>query len=228
MGVVGLAAGDENASEGDLTEEETKLFAFCETAILQDRGLVTTPFDGSSDKYIVQHLLNDEEFLKALDSSRITDEIVAYKRIVQPVRPSANDELGSLLLRDVNTFKLEDALSAPQMQQLPGVYLRLEGMIALCRREFSPMFQNPETQRKIRELLRCEGFSRAAPIYQSIFLKNPGDERPIIHAALRRISADVDWKVVQLLNNVEKERLVELLSQSRSLDAVVRGRLPTF
>jgi len=232
-----LAAGDPLVPPTDslrpanvvLDDTDAKLFAFCRTAILQDRGLTCTPFIGSTDSRIVSRLLPDPRFRDALDMSADTSifqrpepEGVAKSRS----SPRDTDIAAYYQQRGTATQTIAAKLTKEQLAKLPGVYLRTEGLMALCRPEFAGLIENVETPQQIRRIAeeRCD--TRSSLLHRAIFTLRTLDELPTLHSELRLVSTELDWQIVQLLTTVERERLLDLIGRSKSLDGVVIGGPP--
>jgi hypothetical protein len=232
-----MAAGDlsfpptdgERPANVFLDETDAKLFAFCRTAILQDRGLTCTLFIGSTDDWIVKRLLPDPSFLKALDASADTSLFERFEpEGARSTRRSIRntDIAGLYQSRGEATQALAESLTKVQRSRLPGVYLRTEGLMALCRSEFAGLFEDANTPQQIRKLVEDRFSTKAAMLHQGIFTLRTLDELPTLHSELRLVSMELDLQIMQLLTTTERQRLVDLIRRSRSLDAVVVGGPP--
>lgn len=216
-----------------LNEIDKVLYAFCQSAVLRDRGLACSPLAGTTDRWILEKLMTKKSFHEALASSKAPSWLSIAsedKRLTQLPDTSTKTASGVLAVYQAVTKQTSDirsSLAPDQQEKLPGVYLRVEGPMALCRPDFAGMFENAETQNRIQALV-YEAFSqKASPLHRTLFGLSNADEAPIYQAELRRLSADTDWQIVELLTEKERQRLWDVISDSRSLDPVTYGP-PSF
>lgn len=223
-----LSAEDKNQSTTRLDETDSKLFAFCRMAVLHDRGLTCTIFAKNTDRWIVDQLLPKDSFRQALDASKDTSSFNAPKDAASTRASNQASEgiVARYQQKDESTNTLYSRLSADQRSRLPGVYLRMEGLVALTRSGFAGLFENQETPQRIRQLAEDTFREKAAPVHRAIFAMKDVDELATYHSELRLISADLDWRIVQLLTAIERQRLLEIIQKSRSLDDAVSGAPP--
>ena len=207
-------------------EKDRKLLAFCQGAILRERGLTCTPFAGSSDKWILEKLVPDARFVKALDASQETSLYSAKDASLEKHEepPKSKTRIVEIYQRtdrfsDLLSSKLEQA----QMQRLPGVYLHIEGLMALCRPEFSKLFDDVKTQDRVRQLVEEAWSNKTSPVHRALFGSKTLDEAPLFELELRKGSAQLDMQIVKLLNEKERDRLLDLISRSSTMSRIVHG-----
>ena len=201
--------------------DELHLVAFCEQALFNDRGLTISPFVGGSHNWILEHLLPNEEFRKALTKSEATSEFAdleALKEWLNELTAEEDDFQGSI------TRELFQKLSPEEQKRLPGLYLRMEGLLTLLRPDFAKLFENPETPEKILSLAEIHG-ERAAMFHRGLFSSSqcPEDNITICKAGLRRASADLDNAILCLLTPLERQRVVTLLRKSNDLQPYIKS-----
>jgi hypothetical protein len=146
---------------------------------------------------------------------------------LKPVRPpkgksSEDDVLDQFQRPDEDSGKLLSKLTSAQRARLPGAYLRMEGLMALCRPDFELMFDDAMTQDRIRTTVR-KSWEKAMLMHRALFTLKSRELAPLYQAELRRISADLDWQIVRLLNETERNRLLGLIGKSRKLDGIASG-----
>ena len=207
-------------------EKDRKLIAFCQSAILQQRGLACTPFADGSDKWILEKLVPDERFLKALYASKDTSLFASQD--ASPQKKKAPKSKSDILVRvyqrqDTYTDKLSSKLKPAQLQKLPGVYLHVEGLMALCRPEFSKLFDDVKTQERVRDLVEEAWSDKLSLAHQAIFTLKTLDEAPLYELELRRGSAELDMQIAKILNEKERDRLLDLISRSSAMSRIVHG-----
>lgn len=206
-----------------------KLAAFCQTAILRDRGLACSPFAGWSDDWIFTKLVAEERFLAALKEAkspawlRAPDTKIAEQKS-SSCPNSRTEELYFSQSKSRYSEQLRSTLSEDLHEKLPMVYLRIEGAMALGRPEFTPLFEDVSTQSRIRKFVRTTSEEKSLVLHRTLFGLNHAniDVAPLYQAELRKVSADADLQIVlHMLTETERDRLWEMLSGSKGLDAVV-------
>lgn len=211
--------------------DELHLVAFCEQALFNDRGLTISPFVGGSDNWILQHLLPNEEFRKALIKSEATSEFADLEALKESLEESLRAAAGEeaerkhpMMSSDYATEELFQKLSPEEQKRLPGLYLRMEGLLTLLRPDFAKLFENPETPEKILSLAEIHG-ERAAMFHRGLFSSSqcPEDNITICKAGLRRASADLDNAILCLLTPLERQRVVTLLRKSNDLQPYIKS-----
>lgn len=219
-------------------EVDVKLYAFCQQAILHDRGLSNSLLAGNSDRWIVEELLKEKVFIQALGGLRSDLEQDSDKedagqgrvrketsRKRQASRTSGWAEFYTK--HSEETEILEKQLTEEGRARLPSVYLQLEGLIALIRPEFQNIFDEPKAaQDKIRELTNKLVSQKAGPLHQTLFALPDFEQAPIYAAELRRVSAELDWKIVEILSPAERLRLLTAIRKARRFEKVVHGPGP--
>lgn len=211
-------------------EVDVKLYAFCQGAILRDRGLSNSPVALGSDRWIVEQLLEEKEFVRTFDGLRSDSGKGGGKQeakredSARRTRRQTAGVVDSYTNRSFYTEKLEKQLTDEGLARLPYVYLQLEGLIALTRPEFQEIFDQPKvTQDKIREIANKVGAEKALPHHQALFALPDFEQAPIYAAELRRVSAELDWEIVKILNPAERVRLLDTIRRSRRFENVVHG-----
>lgn len=232
LAVVLLSAGilpAEDSQSDDQKQMDQKLAAFANVAILQDRGLTCTPFAGSSDRWILERLLGNERFMAGLRASEPTSDYVDEEAMKAWPKLTDKKAHGMLpcLTDDGARDDLAKKLTAEEMEKLPGVYLRLEGFMALSRPEFAELFEDRTTQEQITKTVTNTFHEKAGPIHRTFF-SFPIDEElmPLYHGELRKVSAELDLKILMMLSETEQVRLRNLLTKSKSLNRVVQAPPP--
>lgn len=120
-------------------------------------------------------------------------------------------------------------------QQLPGdeqqrkklllVYLNLEGLMAIRRPEFRDLIGlTPDEQHRISQL-STEEMDRARLVHLQIFSLQNQDipQLPKLILKLRRMSTDLDWKIVKMLTRPERVRLAKLVVQAAEIGDLIYG-----
>jgi hypothetical protein len=203
---------------------ERKLYAFCISALMKQRGLSASPFAGSTDDWILKSLVPNDDFQKALNHSEVmssyarTDDAGKAGHLTK--RKAGNSVL--LLLQRPNS-RLPLALSSEQRKRLPGVYLHVEGLLALCRPDFTGLFEDDSKQKEIANMVEIHFKQKVAPLYAALFTLETTDDLPILEVEIRLRSAEIDWLIVNSLTRKEQERLGELLDRTAGLMSVVAG-----
>lgn len=207
-------------SDLDLTREnDRKLFAFCQAALLRERGLARYP--GTTDKWIVESLLSNKEFQKVFDS---LPELQVFKGdSKESPRKDGHDAVDLYQHSGRYRVDLRSKLTDKQVANLPVVYLHTDGLMALCRPEFSKMFDDIRSQERIKRVVQDIWEKRAAKLHRALFTLSNLDESPIVEVQLRMAAMEVDLKVVKELAVNEREKLVELISASSNLGRVIRS-----
>lgn len=217
------SSGEESTGFDVEKEKDRKLIAFCQSAILQQRGLACTPFAGSSDKWILEKLVPDERFLKALDESQDTSLFASQDASPQKKKSKSNNVVGLRQQPDTYTDTLSSKLKPAQLQKLPGVYLHVEGLMALCRPDFSKLFDDIKTQERVRDLVEETWSNKLSLGHRALFTLKTLDEAPLFELELRRGSAELDMQIAKLLNEKERDRLLDLISRSSAMSRFVHG-----
>lgn len=213
-----------------ISEKDRKLFSFCQLAILRDRGLSCFPLAGSSDKWILENLESNEQFRSVFDLAPElsgTADLTADQGTPDRGRKTKSDDILTFQRKESYSRELASKLTPNQLKKVPAVYLHLEGCMALCRPEFRPLFEDAETQNRVRRLTQQVFREKASPFHRMLFGLQSDDEAPIYQAELRRISADLDWQIVQALSDTERGRLQSFISKSWKLKNVTFGP-PSF
>jgi len=203
--------------------DDFRLFAFCEKAILGERGISCDSFIFGTDAWILSELLPKQGFKEVLLRTPDLSEYSIGARIVGPDPDAENFERPSVWFTfSRHTDLLLQKLTEAEIQRLPGIYLRLEGMSALVRPDFGKIFDNRNSQAKIEKLFEKYGKS-AAPFYERLFAAHPltDDDFIVYRASLRRLSADLDREILQTLTPAERKRVAQFLKKSSELDGIV-------
>lgn len=132
-----LILGGVNASGAEVGSPSTMVADFCEQSEDFDRGIAVSPFRGATSQFIVDGLLSHRDFRLALG---ITDEqfnlAKEYENVKQRTDPH-NHRRGAISTFDVNSFGyslfLNKLFAAGQQEQLAGLYIYFEGLMALRR-----------------------------------------------------------------------------------------------
>lgn len=209
------------------SDVDRKIIAFCQGALLNQRGLACTPFAGNTDRWILNSLLPQQGFLVAIDAT----ENIAMFSVESPCRdtkPIATD----LNIEDIVRFyqvhnkssdELRKRLTEQQTQRLPAVYLYTEGLMALCRPEFTKLFDNKESQERIRKLADEAWTKDAQKLHQSIFVSTDLLEAPSIEMELRKVSYRLDCQIANILTKTERTKLLSIISKCDAIRRVTRG-----
>ena len=192
--------------------------------------MTRSPLAGSSDRWILDHFITDDKFLAALATSgsalEFFDLTILTERIRTTHANSPDTASAFYTHADASTADLLERLTPAQRERLPGVYMRLEGLLALCRPEFSKLFDNPTTQDNIRKLVDAEDALHFADIHRALATGVDKHDRITCHAWLRKWSSEMDWRIVQLLDANERNRLLKLVSESDALNEVIYAPPP--
>ena len=223
IGLASLAARP--AQPDDLRQQDIdrKLQAFCMSAILRDRGLANNMSGLGTDAWVSSQLLPRAEFRSALAAlPALTESDVSLTKA-----GITHDPIEEFYLQRIPSVgeRIRSQLSESDVGKLPYVYLQIEGMMALCRPEFGSLFEDPiSRQKQIREIFVSAWNERAAPAHRALFTLNEDtkDEAPTFIAVLRQVSAQSDQQAMQLLTQVERQRLWELVRVSSSLVPALR------
>lgn len=212
-------------------ECDKNLYAFCQAAILHDRGLACSPFAGSSDKWILEKLLTSRGLFTTLDElpvPLIVEKGEAIQTVSVPRSGAGQDDvLAVYQASDKFSSTLELKITPHQKQRLPYIYIHMEGCMALCRPQFAGLLEKAEKQKVVRQIIQEASTERVLPLHRSLFGLQTVDQAPIYQAELRRISAETDWKIIEIMNDAERKRLWALISSSRKIKSVVHGA-PSF
>jgi len=206
--------------------DEIHIVAFCEQALLTDRGLIISPFIGGSDQRILTYQLHDEKFRKALNSTGDTTDFTDFQALNETLKipPSGENDLPYLGRSSTSaTQELFQKISPDEQKRLPGLYLRLEGLSALVRPDFAKLFEKPETVQKIEAL--AKKYAEPAGRYHLRLFSSPpltDDDLTICASRLRRLSADLDIAILCILTPLERQRVVTLLRKSSDLQPLIR------
>jgi hypothetical protein len=237
-GIAGYSQAEAKASDPwgakieniDMHQEvDRKLVAFCQGAILRERGLACSPLAGSSDNWILEHLLPDQGFLEALDKCGEFPAFSAGKPVKdhadKNVRPRhRTDDVIALYQRtNATSDKLRAALTAEQLKRLPGVYLHVEGLLALCRPEYAGLFEDADSPAKIRELGEQVWSQEASPVHRALFGLQSLDEAPSLELELRRISFVLDLRILAMLKPAERSKLAKFVHGTLPLLRIAHG-----
>lgn len=194
------------------------LDGFCQLAILTDRGLSHY----NTDEWIYDYYCSRESFHQALSESKPTDQY-----LIKDV-PAVYDKKNPGVFHMHNTTRYSRKLRTSLREyapKLPGVYLRAEGLMALVRPEFAGLFESKNKRRQIADLVHKTYDDNIRHLHAVMFAV-PDNYKPIVHARLRMISLELDREIVKLLSQTEQERLATLISDSVSLNYLVKG--PSF
>jgi hypothetical protein len=202
------------------SEVDRKLLAFCHGALLRQRGLACTPFAGSSDRWILTTLVRKSEFLEAIDK---TPEVASLTDSDARRDSVGVDYIDQLQAYDQSTRELRKVLTADQWKRLSLVYLHTEGMIALLRPQFKEYFESKELRDRIPRLADEAWTKEAADLHRGLFGLRSLDEAPIMELKLRQLSYQLDCRIANLLNQADRQRLVDLISASASIQRVTSG-----
>jgi hypothetical protein len=207
-------------------ESDRKLFAFCQGAILRQRGLACSPFAGTTDKWILEEFVPTLRFAKTLDDSLDTSTFSA-KDIEEVTQENALKWKSSVVQyyqrHDKTTDLLISKLTPPQLRRLPGVYLHVEGLMALCRPQFAQLFEDTSSQDRIRKLVEDTWSKEGSPLHRCLYSLKTREEAPLLELDLRKCSAELDLRIVKLLSEKERHRLVEIISNSLGMSRIVSG-----
>lgn len=206
-------------------QRDMSLYSFCQRGILGDTGLAHCYFAGSTDEYLAKRWLKDKPFKEALAKAGDTMEYAGdwvLKKTEQGAKDPEERALSPYQSRGYRPT-LESLLSKEEFAKLPGVYLRMEGMMALCRPEFEKLFETNEKQKSVRAFVQAEYDDRASKINYILFAHALEGQRAMFIAHLRRSAVDLDCRIVLALSDVERDRLLALIDKSRSLDGLVFG-----
>lgn len=223
---------DESVSDLDSSDNKValKLFAFCQSSLLHDRGLACSALAGTSDQWIFERLIDNRQFKVALSKSEPTAQYLdekAMKSRPNVLEDEYDGDLPPCMVDDGFRDELVKKLTAGEMERLPGVYLRLEGLMALCRPDFGHLFDDKKKQDEIVAIVTKVFVERASPIYRRIFAgRIPDDEFSIYHADLRRVSVELDEQILKILSEQEQGKLWQILLDSKSLDGNISGPGP--
>ncbi len=110
----------------------------------------------------------------------------------------------------------------------PGVYLNLEGMLAIVRPEFQKLIDIPfQKQKKILKLAIDTYNEKASIYFRMIFtLRNEDDSREIVphwHGLLRKEMEMLDLKILRMLSRDEQEKLLKVVRLSYHQRPFIHG-----
>lgn len=202
--------------------DDFRLFAFCEKAILAERGISCDFFLFGTDRWIKDELLSRQGFKEALLR---TPDLSEYSTgaCAAEIDANAEDFEIPIVWFTSSSFRplLLEKLTEAEVRRLPGIYLRLEGLAALVRPEFGKLFENQDSQKKIEKLFKKHGKSAGFFYNRSIAHHLSDDDFIVYQAGLRRLSADLDREILQMLTPAERKRVAQFLKKSSELDSIV-------
>jgi hypothetical protein len=214
------------AISAEQTDEDVlrKLQAFCNTGALMDRGLANTPFSHGTDAWVNTQLLTDAQLVDIISQLQPP----SFQSVPSSENPVDKDILDELYFQ--RTDEIQEAIRQKGGQdvfaKLPYVYLRVEGLMALSRPELRGVFDEPDhTQPLVRRLYVRAWEDQASLAHRALFTlpSEATDEAPTYVAMLRRVTADIDCRALDLLSPAEQQRLLVVIESSRSLDRLVYG-----
>jgi hypothetical protein len=207
-------------------ERERLLYSFCQRGMASTKGctgLARTPFGGSGGSWICRNYLSDKKVFEALDASKRTDEYLDEAPKLTGSDEFKQSNFYQLYFENDELDKLKLTLTADQLTKLPGAYLRIEGMMALCRPDFTKLFDAPERQAAVQKCFANWHENVTSPLHRAIFVQSDTKMIPMFSSFLRRVSTDADCEVVLFLSNAERDKLLALIEKSRSLDDALIG-----
>ena len=205
-------------------EGDRKLLAFCQGALLHQRGLACSPLAGTTDMWILERLVPKREFLAALDAAPASSLLRFEGADPGRARKDGSDDLLRHYQRqDKYTDKLKSVLTPEQRKRLPLVYLYTEGLIALYRPEFMGVLDGKESQERIQKMANEAWSKEASPIHRALFGLQSLDEAPLLAVDLRRSAYHLDLRIANALSKSERAKLVELLSSTTALRRETHG-----
>lgn len=114
--------------------DDFRLYAFCEKAILVERGISCDTFLFGTDRWILDDLLCKQGFKEALLKTPDLSEYSTGERIAGSDPDAENFEYPTVWFTNPSyTSLLLEKLTEAEVRRLPGIYLRLEGLAALVR-----------------------------------------------------------------------------------------------
>jgi len=209
------------------SELDRELIAFCQGALLNQRGLSCSPFAGNTDRWILNGLLQQQGFLMAIDASKniavFSSESLCPDPKPKPVDSKPEDIVTFYQVHNHFSDDLKKRLTEQQVQRLPVIYLYTEGLMALCRPEFTKLFDNKESQERIRKMANEAWTKDAQKLHQSIFVSMDLREAPSVEVELRKISYRLDCQIANILTKSERIKVLDIVSKSDSIRRVTRG-----
>lgn len=198
------------------------LSAFCEAGLLFDRGAAVHAFMGSSNQWIAEHDLKNDRFRKALADAP------PFPRLADDSSPHVEDYQNPAvvmwpLFRVTPGEWLED-LSEAEFDRIGGVYLRLEGMLALGRPEFRGLLDAPDRGDRFVSLAQEIYERRIAPINRAYFTGVPRPLVPLYRVEVRRDAVNIDKTILLELSDGERKRLAKFLRDSDAFEDVITPR----
>lgn len=205
-------------------DRERLLYDFCQRGMLESTGMACNIFavywpDGL-DSWIEKRLLPMERFKKALAEAKYTMDYF------DPNRVDLADKALQKRIEDspiwatyqgggVESKTSKRIFSDGDRTKLPGLYLRAEGLMALCRPEFAKLFEPRERQWEVKRMV-ADRDSTFMDFNRALYLDIK--EKPTVAVMMRKLQVDLDCQIVLFLNDVERDRLVEIIERSRSFD----------
>lgn len=154
------------------------------------------------------------------------DRCGVYSSPSETIQADPNEQNTSASLfwfqHEPNEDVLAERLTTSQRQKLNGVYLRLEGLVAIGRREFIVLFDEPSKQRQVLVLL--EKYKKiVSGLHQSIYLQKDDNEIVLTKWALRQCAERLDLEIAACLSDSERLRLINILRDTSDLDATIHA-----
>jgi len=209
-------ADDQDANDPD---SDRKLTVFCQSGLLESRGVAVTPFARTSDFRICEGLKQIPAIQTALG---VTDADLARAASIRATRRQtveSKEFTPAYQLPDEYSEQLQSVIPDKNRKVLLYLYLRLEGLEALCRPEFVEILGlTPATHRSI-SVMAQKAYEKAQPKYHGLFMDGAVEEldRVEITLELRQTSVELNKQILNILTRTERIKLLKLVRESLEL-----------
>jgi hypothetical protein len=188
---------------------------------------------GTTEEWLSLHLAKEPEFQTAIglstqqikDLDPGSDEKAGLKR--NPKQSKTSSHWFYWTADDPYRIRLQSVMTDSQRSKLLGVYLHVEGLMALGRPEFQKLLNiSPEKQKQIEEMAAKVCREVAAPCQQAFFVMRSQaqlrEELPAYQAELRLATAKLDRDVLNILDRKERCELLRLIREAEPLRKTIR------
>jgi hypothetical protein len=223
---------------------------FCKKALVRDRGVVHTPFAGSTDNWAAMLLVANQGLRSelALSAQQVEELAALIDFAYAPVSKSDIDLAGSgtesaalpknaaktrsskpvePTRRDVDVEKrIERILNDAQRDHLDSIYLHLDGLMALERDHIATRLALTNQQRKTIANITKNQLDNSLGLHRAYFTLNTqstANDIGVIRDRLRNASAQLDQNIAAYLTEAQLRSLATILSESSGLEKYVVG-----
>jgi hypothetical protein len=225
-----VCIGAESRRDSDRITDDQVVGIFCGEAKLFDRGVSNTPFAGVMDNWVVHLISESKSFVELLGATE--SQVKELRKRGPNGRPWEKDDINKLALTNHDTvngtcrYDLDEVLTGEQKRKLPAIYLDLEGLSSLRRECFQNLLgMSPDKQRKIVSLINDFEYNKSDPLHKAIFTLSSKEMSnwPEIRLRLRILSAELDLKILDILSDAERKKLIPIARQAYEQQPLVTG-----